>query len=193
PFRRIRDHGIPVCLGTDEAIADDSINMWGVAKMAGLIHNISGPDPDLWPTATEVLECLTEGGARAMRLGRDAGAVAVGRLADLALVDLDTLPFTPLNDLHRQLVSCENGGSVRLTVVAGQVVYDGTRVAMFDEVDLLAEARDLFRARQPALEAARRAADRWLSAYRAMVGRAATRDVGSNRWVGDTASGGGRA
>ena len=188
PFRRIRDRGIPVCLGTDEAIADDSVNMWGVAKMAGLIHNISGPDPDLWPGATEVLGCLTQGGARAMRLGADGGTITVGQLADLALIDLDALPFTPLNDLHRQLVYCENGGSVRMTVVAGLMVYDGDRVTTVDEADLLAEARELFRARQPALEAARRAADRWLPAYRAMVGRAAARDVGFNRWVGDAAA-----
>ena len=190
PFRRIRERGIPVCLGTDEAIADDSVNMWGVAKMAGLIHNISGPDPDLWPSAAEILHCLTAGGAQAMRRGRDLGAVEVGRLADLVLIDLEALPFTPLNDLPRQLVYCENGGSVRMTVVNGAVVFDGTRVTTVPEADLLREARELFQARQPALEAARRAADRWLPSYKAMVARAAARDVGFNRWVGDAVTGG---
>lgn len=193
PFRRIRERGIPVCLGTDEAIADDSVNMWGVAKMAGLIHNISGPDPALWPSATEILYCLTAGGAQAMRRGQDLGTVEAGRLADLVLIDLDALPFTPLNDLPRQLVYCENGGSVRMTVVNGAVVYDGTRVTTVPEADLLHEARELFQARQPALEAARRAADRWLPAYSTMVARAAARDVGFNRWVGSANATGGRA
>ena len=184
PFRRIRDRGIPVCLGTDEAIADDAVNMWGVAKMVGLIHNITSTDPQHWPNASEVLDSLLRGGSRAMGLAADLGAVAPGRLADLALLDLDTLAFTPLNDLHRQLVYCENGGSVVLTMVAGQIVFEAGQVTTIDEVTLRAEARDIFDRRRPALEAARRAADRWLPAYRTMVATAASRDVGMQRWVG---------
>ncbi len=184
PFRRIRERGINVCLGSDEAIADDAVNLWSVAKMAGLIHNVDGSDCHSWPTAGEVLRCLLAGGAQAMRRGADLGAVEVGRLADLALLDLDTLAFTPLNDLHRQLVYCENGSSVRLAMVAGRVIFDGGRVTSVDEADLLREARELFRSRQPALAEARRQADRWLPAYRAMVARAADRDVGVDRWVG---------
>ena len=169
PFRRIRDRGIPVCLGTDEAIADDAVNMWGVAKMAGLIHNITGPDPEAWPRATEVLDCLLRGGARAMGLADHLGVVEPGRFADLVLLDLDTLPFTPLNDLHRQLVYCENGGSVVLTMVAGRIVFEAGQVTTVDEPALRSEARALFE-RRADLEAARRGADRWLPAYRAMVG-----------------------
>ena len=44
PFRKLRDAGVPICLGTDEAIADDAVDMWAVAKMAGLIHNIGTSD-----------------------------------------------------------------------------------------------------------------------------------------------------
>jgi 5-methylthioadenosine/S-adenosylhomocysteine deaminase len=44
PFRKLRDAGVPICLGTDEAIADDAVNMWLVAKIVGLIHNITNPD-----------------------------------------------------------------------------------------------------------------------------------------------------
>ena len=55
PLRAMLDRGIPVALGTDEAICDDTVNMWTVAKTAGLIHNVSGLDSDDWPTPTEVL------------------------------------------------------------------------------------------------------------------------------------------
>ena len=191
PFRRIRDRGIPLCLGTDEAIADDAVNLWGVAKMAGLIHNITSPDPTSWPRATEVLDCLLRGGARAMGLADDLGSVEAGRLADLALVDLDTLPFTPLNDLHRQLVYCETGSSVVLTMVAGRIVFEAGHVTSVDEPALRAEAREIFDRRRPVLETARREADRWLPAYRSMVATAAARDVGLQRWVG-ASSGAGR-
>ena len=98
PWRAMLDHGIPVALGTDEAICDDTINVWTVAKTAGLIHNVSGLDSDEWPTAAEVLDALWRGGARATRRTDDLGAVAPGMLADLALVDLHAIAFTPLND-----------------------------------------------------------------------------------------------
>ncbi len=67
PFRAIRDRNIPICLGIDEAIADDSVNLWGVLKAAGLVHNISGSDAESWPRADEILHAATLGGARAMR------------------------------------------------------------------------------------------------------------------------------
>jgi cytosine/adenosine deaminase-related metal-dependent hydrolase len=187
PFRRMRDRGIPICLGTDEAIADDSVNMWGVAKMAGLIHNLSDADYRRWPSAREVLECLFVGGARAMGFEGRLGRVGPGMLADLALIDLDTLAFTPLNDVARQLVYCENGSSVRLTMVAGRIVYRDGVVATVDEAALRAEAREIFTRRLPALAAARREADRWLPSYDAMIERAVARPVGLRRRLNDPA------
>ena len=185
PFRRIRQRGIPICLGTDEAIADDAVNMWAVAKMTGLVHNIAGPDFEQWPQAREVLDCLLSGGARAMGRGDDLGVVAPGRLADLTLLDLDTLAFTPLNDLARQLVYCENGSSVLATMVAGRIVFEAGRLTTMDEAALRAEARALFAERRGALTEAARAADRWLPFYRAMLRRADACDVGMNRCIGD--------
>jgi 5-methylthioadenosine/S-adenosylhomocysteine deaminase len=187
PFRRIRERGIPICLGVDEAIAGDSVDMWGVTRTAALVHTITDPDYERWPTAVEVLDCAIRGGARAMGLQASIGRVAAGQLADLVLIDLDTLPFTPLNDLHRQLVFCENGGSVRLTMVAGRVVFENGRLTTIDEAALRAEAREIFARRAPALAEARRAMDRWLPAYRAMTAMAASRDVGMNRTSGDRA------
>ena len=73
PWRAMLDHGIPVALGTDEAICDDTVNVWTVAKTAGLIHNVSGLDSDDWPTAAEVLDALWRGGARATRRPTTSG------------------------------------------------------------------------------------------------------------------------
>jgi cytosine/adenosine deaminase-related metal-dependent hydrolase len=188
PFRRLRSLGIPLCLGTDESIADDAVNMWSVAKLAGLIHNISAPDYELWPKAGEVLDCLIRGGARAMRSPRPIGEVSVGHQADLVLIDLDTLAFTPLNDLRRQLVYCENGSSVRMTMVAGKIVYERGNVTTVDEVALRREARELATRQRPVNEAAWEAAREWLPYYREMYLRAAVHDVGMWRWAGDRGS-----
>jgi 5-methylthioadenosine/S-adenosylhomocysteine deaminase len=185
PFRELMARGIPLCLGTDEAMTDDSINMWNVAKFASLIHNLNGGDHQKWPKASEILQCLINGGARAMRLPTPIGQVAAGHQADLILVDLDTLPFTPMNDLTRQLVYCEQGTSVRMTMVAGQVVYENGKVRGIDEAALRAEARAIADRRADAQASEVEGAAQWLPFYRDMYMKAAARDVGMQRWIGN--------
>ncbi|MEA9983957.1 amidohydrolase family protein [Subtercola sp. RTI3] len=186
PFRRMKDFGITVSLGIDEAICDDSANMWGVVKAAGLIHNVSGLDSDLWPSAAEVLDSLWRGGASAMLQSHQLGAVREGYLADLAMLDLHSSAFTPFNDLRGQLVYCEAGGSVRLTVVNGAVVFENGAVTTVDETALLDEARELFAEKLPVIERARRNEDANFGHYQAMVRRAAATDVGMTRWIGNS-------
>jgi 5-methylthioadenosine/S-adenosylhomocysteine deaminase len=186
PFRKLRNRGIPICLGTDEAIADDAINMWAVTKLAGLIHNITEPDYQQWPRAREILDCLIQGGARATRSAVPLGQVRVGHQADLILLDLDTLAFTPLNDLDRQLVYCESGSSVRMTMVAGRILYERDSVIGIDEAAIRAEAREFASRHAAGQSVALEAAAAWLPYYREMYLRAAGQDVGMNRWVSGT-------
>jgi 5-methylthioadenosine/S-adenosylhomocysteine deaminase len=122
-----------------------------------------------------------------MRRKKSLGRIAPGYQADLILLDLDTLPFTPLNDLKRQLVYCESGGSVRLTMVAGQVVVEDGRVTTVDEAALRAEARDYAARFAGNRSEVDRAAAELSPYYRKMYLRAAGREVGMNRWVGDAA------
>lgn len=182
PFRAMRARGIALCLGTDEAIADDAVNIWNVMKIAGLIHNITHPDYEAWPTAQEVLRCAITGGAQAARSPRPLGQVSVGFQADLMLIDLDTLPFTPLNDLRRQLVYCENGSSVRMTLVQGRIVFENGRLTQVDEAAIRAEARELSahlnaRASGPGGHDA----SEWAPYYRQMYLRAAGAEAGMTR------------
>jgi 5-methylthioadenosine/S-adenosylhomocysteine deaminase len=186
PFRALRDRGIPICLGTDEAVADDTHNLWEAAKMAGLIHKITDAEYRNWPSAAEILHCLFSGGARALRQEGRIGQLAVGAEADLVLLDLDTLAFTPLNDLGRQLVYCENGSSVRLTMVAGEIVMRDGRLLTVDEAAIKAEARAIMGEHAAAFAEANAAARELDPFYRAMYLKSARQDVGMNRWATPT-------
>jgi 5-methylthioadenosine/S-adenosylhomocysteine deaminase len=184
PFRAMRRRAIPIALGVDEAICNDAGDMWNVVKMAGLIHNVGGTDSAEWPAATEVLDALWQGGAAAMLRSEDLGQVRVGGLADLALLDLHSPAFTPLNDIAGQLVYCESGTSVTLTMVDGVVVAEGGRVTSVDEAALLGEAREVFAAKQDALRRSRTDAEGLLPVYREVVRRATATDVNMTRWIG---------
>jgi cytosine/adenosine deaminase-related metal-dependent hydrolase len=185
PFRAMRERNIPICLGVDEAIADDAVNMWSVIKTAGMIHNLAEADYRRWPQAHEILECTIAGGARAMGMQDQLGRVEEGQIADLALLDLKSMAFSPLNDLQRQLVHCEDGRSVVMTMVAGRIVAECGTTTLVNEADILAEARDLFARKAPALADAAAAMNRLLPFYDEMYFRASAVDVGMNRKLGE--------
>jgi 5-methylthioadenosine/S-adenosylhomocysteine deaminase len=184
PYRRIADHGINICLGTDESSVDDGIHMWTTVKMAGLIHNVSSPDYQRWPTASEILRNATRGGARAMRLAATTGQLAPGFAADVILIDLGALAFTPLNDLRRQLVYCEPAAAVRTTIIGGNVLMEDGRLVGLDEDALKAEARDLATELRAYLDECTVGAVELDPYYRAMYQRSLEHVVPMSRWTG---------
>ncbi len=93
-LRRVWDAGIPVAMGTD----------------AGNIGTLHGPsvfrEMELMTqaglTPLQVLRSATVNGARAMRMEKDLGAIAVGRFADLLILDADpTQSVANLSRIHR--------------------------------------------------------------------------------------------
>ena len=181
PWRALRQAGVPLCLGTDEMNTDDTVNLWAVAKTAALLQTLTEADDRRWPRAAEFLHAATRGGARAMRRADDLGQLKVGAAADVILLDLDTHAFTPLNNLTRQLVYCEDGSSVRTTIVHGAVVFEAGRVSTVDERALRVEARALMAGYREQLADANRHAKTLEPAYRAMLERAASIPVGPQR------------
>ncbi len=181
PWRELRAAGVPICLGSDEMNTDDTANMWFVAKTAALLQTLDTAEYRDWPTGREMLAALTRGGARALRRADRLGQLAPGAAADVILLDLDTAAFTPLNDLRRQLVFCEDGSAVRFTIVDGRVVYEDGRVVTVDEKAIRAEARALMDGYRETLASADRDARRLEPYYRQMYLKAAARNVGFTR------------
>jgi 5-methylthioadenosine/S-adenosylhomocysteine deaminase len=182
PFRKIRDAGIPIALGSDEKAADDSTDMWAVAKTASLVHRITDPDYEKWPTPREILDCLLHGGARGMRRP-DIGSLEAGKQADIILIDLDHPAFTPLNDVRKQLIYCANSSAVIMTMVAGHVVAENGRMLTVDEVAIKAEIGARMGTLHRELAASAAAAEKLETYYREMYLRAASTDVGFTRWL----------
>ncbi|MEL0099253.1 MAG: amidohydrolase family protein, partial [Opitutae bacterium] len=176
----IHDLGINVCLGVDECIADDSINMWNVMKIASIVHNITENNYDKWPKVEEVFQAGTYGGGLAMR-EKNLGQVRVGAPADLLIINLENYPFVPLNNITRQLVSCELGSSVLTTIIAGKVVAKDGVITTVDEVALLAEIKELFSWKNAKLTQAAESVRDIIPHYRKMYDRSMAYNIGFER------------
>lgn len=142
PVKRMLRAGINVALGSDGVCSSDSTRMFDVVKAAGLIHKVQTPDDDLWLTAEEVLHCATVAGARSACLDGQTGSLEVGMKADMLILDLNSIAFTPRNDLAKHLVYSENGSSLSHVIVNGEVMAEGGKCLRVNEAELLAELRE---------------------------------------------------
>jgi 5-methylthioadenosine/S-adenosylhomocysteine deaminase len=100
------------------------------------------------------------------------------------VLDLHGAAFSPLTDIDGQLVYRAGERDVVLTVVDGEVVCEGGRITTFDADAVLAEVREVFAAKQGALERAHADAGRVFPLYRRVVEAARGTDVGMSRWIG---------
>jgi 5-methylthioadenosine/S-adenosylhomocysteine deaminase len=142
PVRALLRAGVRVGLGTDGMGSNDAQNLFEEMRLAGLVGKVVSPWPDDWLTAGEVLRMATQGPLRFAGLDSALGAVEPGRLADLVLLDLGTIAFTPLNDPVRQLVYSERGASVRTVLVGGRIVMEDGVIRTLDEGKVLDRIRE---------------------------------------------------
>lgn len=183
PWRKYLDAGVNLGLGSDGGSSSDTPRMLEVVKAAALLHKITAPDFEQWPTVHEVLHAATLGGARTGMLQEKTGSLEVGKQADLVVYDLQTLAFTPQNSLDNQLVYSENGGSIEYVVVDGRIVVEHGQLVTVDESALIEEfarRRPQLRAWQEELEQLNSA---FVPAFTAMHHKAQSRDVGFTRFL----------
>lgn len=185
PIRRLMDAGVTVALGTDGVSSNDTARIFDVMRVAGLIHSTSGPDHGTWIPAADILKMATINGARSAMLEDVTGSLAVGKAADLIVLDLDTYAFTPLNDIDKHLVFSENGSSIEMVMVAGEIVLRDGRLTTVDEREIFAEIR----ATVPAYLAEHAELERLNSVFDPYFAeihrRASLEDIGLNRYAGD--------
>ena len=137
PFRKMMDAGITIGLGSDGISTNDTPRIFDVMKAAALIHKVSTPDFPQGPSTTEILRAGTINGARTALIDDETGSLEVGKKADLLILNMKTLNFTPLNDVRNHLVFCENGTSIEKVMVSGEIVVEDDRLKRVDEAALL--------------------------------------------------------
>ena len=115
----------------------------------GAIHKVTTPDYGRWLSASEVLHACTLAGARSALLDKETGSLEVGKKADLLVIDMNSVSFTPRNDIRNHLVYCEDGRSIEKVFVNGELVVESGRLTKVDEKALLAELQ----ARMPEFDA----------------------------------------
>jgi len=147
--RRWRAAGLRCGLGSDGAPCNNRLDTFHEMSVAAGLSRVLEPARAL--TAREVLELATCGGARALGLGDVTGSLEVGKQADVIVVDAAGLHAAPSaeRDPYVAVVHACRATDVRLTMVAGRILYRNGEWATLDAhragADARAECRGLLR------------------------------------------------
>ena len=119
---RAMELGVNVALGTDGCASNDNLDLFEEMHVASLIQKGLARDPTKL-SAWDVIEMATVNGAKA--LGRsDTGEIAVGKCADLCVVDLKRPHLVPCLDVANLIVNSMHASDVEMTLVDGEIVYE---------------------------------------------------------------------
>jgi cytosine/adenosine deaminase-related metal-dependent hydrolase len=122
---------VNVSIGTDTSPQD----MLNEMRMASYVTKLAD-----WScfsgSAREIYNSATLGGARG--LGReDLGRIAEGCLADIAVINMQTINNVPCRDPVKNLVNCATRSDVEHVIINGEIIVENGKLLTIDEEKLV--------------------------------------------------------
>ena len=139
PLCGFLDRGINLAVGTDGPSSNNALDMFREMYLACVLQKLRAGDATACP-ARDILYASCSAGARAMGLP-DCDSLAQGKAADLAVIDMSRPSMRPVIAPAENLVYSGSKDCVRLTMVAGRILYEDGQFHVGDSVErILAEA-----------------------------------------------------
>jgi 5-methylthioadenosine/S-adenosylhomocysteine deaminase len=135
PIQKLEAAGARITLATDTKSHD----LFEAMRAALAINRVQGGGRRL--DARAALRWATAGGAAALGLEGEIGALAPGMKADVILLDADAPNLRPIVDGVSLLVHAGVGANVRDVIVDGRVLMRDGRPTRFDPDDVVAAAQ----------------------------------------------------
>ncbi|HEY0321539.1 MAG TPA: amidohydrolase family protein [Pyrinomonadaceae bacterium] len=145
PFAAFVNKGARVGLGSDSVAGNNVCDMLEEARFAALGSRAGGDklSSGEMMSAHEALYAATVGGARAVGLDNQTGALMEGLQADLVVINLKATYQRPVYEPLSALVFSSSARDVLLTVVAGREIFRMGRVLTVDEERLSARMMEI--------------------------------------------------
>ncbi|MDP2831689.1 MAG: TRZ/ATZ family hydrolase [Pseudomonadota bacterium] len=139
PVAALLAAGVNVGIGTDGAASNNRLDMLGELRLAALLGKAVAADPAALP-AHRVLRMATLAGARALGLDAQIGSLEVGKMADVAAINLDHPATQPCYDPISQLVYSAGSDQISHVWIGGKAVVIEGRCQTLDEAEIIGRA-----------------------------------------------------
>ncbi len=143
PVPEFRKRGVPVGLGTDSTLSNNSLNLFQEMKFAVLMqrnHHLDGYAMN----ARDALSMATREGARVLGWEAETGSLEVGKQADLVVLDIDhPLGLTPERVIS-DLVYAAGPQHIQSVMVAGETIFENGRFTRIDEAAIRRQVRRIY-------------------------------------------------
>jgi len=136
PLVEMLEAGVNVSLGTDSACSNNNLDMFGEMKAAALLHKIHQLNPTVAKAQT-ILDIATINGAKALGLSKEIGSLAVGKKADLIILDFNQAHLIPHYNLVSHLVYAAKGGDVETVIINGRIIMEERKIKRVKENKVL--------------------------------------------------------
>lgn len=125
PVAGLVERGVNVCIGTDGAASNNTLDMFAEMRLAALLAKGYSGNPEAVP-AEQALAMATINGARALGLEEQIGTLEAGKQADLISVSLDRIETLPVHHVVSHLVyACGRHQVANVWVAGRQLIRDG--------------------------------------------------------------------
>ncbi|MDU9047750.1 MAG: amidohydrolase [Candidatus Electrothrix sp. Rat3] len=138
PVPAMLEQGIIIGLGTDGSASNNDVDLFGEMNSAAKMHKVARMDPTVM-NAAATLHAATQGGAALLGAEEEIGSIAVGKKADLIMLNMDQPHLTPVYNPVSHLVYAAGGGDVLHSVINGQVVMRDRQLTTLDETVIITE------------------------------------------------------
>ena len=144
PVKRFVDEGISMAIGTDGPASNNCLDMFREMFLTSTLAKVREMDAEC-VSADEILYMATAGGAKAMLLD-DCDSLAVGKKADIIMIDLQQPNMQPENNIVKNLVYSGSKQNVKMTMVNGRILYEDNRFEIgFEPAEIYAKANAIIR------------------------------------------------
>ncbi len=144
PMVRMLQQGLTVGLGTDGSASNNDVDMFGEMNTAAKLHKVAMMDPTAMDAAT-TLHAATMGGADLLGAASEIGSIAVGKKADIIMLDMDQPHLTPIYNPVSHLIYAARGSDVVHAVINGRLIMRNRRLITLDEDAILANMAEIGR------------------------------------------------
>ena len=141
PIKKYMDNDIKLAIGTDGPASNNCLDMFREMFLTTALQKIKENDASV-VDGDDVLYMATVGGAKCMGLD-DCDTIAVGKKADLIVIDLNQPNMQPINNITKNIVYSGSKQNVKLTMINGKILYEDNKFISIDTKEIYKKANEI--------------------------------------------------